>query len=171
MNFIEIKPEELKDNPFDLIGKQWMLISAGTKEKCNTMTASWGGLGVIWGEPTATAYIRQTRYTKEFVDNSDYFTLSVFDMNQGNRKALTLCGKVSGRDTDKIQDAGLTPYEVDETVGFEEARMIIICKKVYAQYMGPENFVCKENIEKWYGDNDFHTMYLGQITKVLVKED
>ena len=171
MSFIELKPEELKDNPFDLIGKQWMLISAGNEEKRNTMTASWGGLGVIWGEPTATAYIRQTRYTKEFVDNSDYFTLSVFDMNKENRKALTLCGKVSGRDTDKIKDAVLTPFYIVGTVGFEEARMIIICKKVYAQYMGPENFVCRENIEKWYGDNDFHTMYLGQITKVLVKED
>lgn len=171
MSFVEIKPEELKDNPFDLIGKQWMLITAGNEERCNTMTASWGGLGVIWGEPTATAYIRQTRYTKEFVDNSDYFTLSVFDMNKETRKALSLCGKVSGRDTDKIKDAGLTPYYVDETVAFEEARMIIICKKVFAQYMDPENFICKENIEKWHSDNDFHTMYLGQITKVLVKED
>ena len=75
------------------------------------------------------------------------------------------------RDTDKIKDAGLTPYYVDGTVGFEEAKMILICKKVYAQYMGPENFICKENIEKWYGDHDFHTMYLGQIVKVLVKED
>ena len=146
MGFTEMKPEELKDNPFDLIGRQWMLISAGNEEKCNTMTASWGGLGVIWGEPTATVYIRQTRYTKEFVDNSDYFTLSIFDMNKENRKALTLCGKVSGRDTDKIKDAGLTPYYVDGTVGFEEARMIIICKKVYAQYMAPENFMYKENI-------------------------
>lgn len=171
MSFVEVKPEELKDNPFDLIGKQWMLISAGNEEKCNTMTASWGGFGVIWGGPTATAYIRQTRYTKEFVDNNEYFTLSVFDMNDENRKALTLCGRVSGRDTDKIKEAGLTPYYVDGTVGFEEARMIIICKKVYAQYMGPENFICKEMVEKWYEDNDFHTMYLGQITKVLVKED
>ena len=88
MGFIEIKPEELKDNPFDLIGKQWMLISAGNEEKCNTMTASWGGLGVIWGEPTATVYIRQTRYTKEFVDNSDYFTLSIFDMNKEQKNSV-----------------------------------------------------------------------------------
>ena len=171
MSFKEIKPEEMKGNPFDLIGRQWMLISAGDEEKCNTMTASWGGLGVVWGEPTATAYIRQTRYTKEFVDNNEYFTLSFFDFHKETRKALSLCGKVSGRDTDKIKDAGLTPYYVDGTVGFEEANMILICKKVYEQYMGPENFVCKENIEKWYGDNDFHTMYLGQIVKILVKEE
>lgn len=171
MSFVEIKPEELKDNPFDLIGNQWMLITAGNEEKCNTMTASWGGLGIMWSEPTATAYIRQARYTKEFVDNSDYFTLSVFEMNQENRKALMHCGKVSGRDCDKIKEAGLTPYYVDGTVGFEEARMIIICKKVFAQYMDPANIICKENIEKWHGDNDFHTMYLGKIEKILVKED
>ena len=64
MSFTEIKAEELKDNPFDLIGKQWMLITAGNEEKCNTMTASWGGVGIMWGKPTATAYIRDSRYTK-----------------------------------------------------------------------------------------------------------
>ena len=169
MNFKEVKPEELRDNPFDLIGKQWMLITAGNEEKCNTMTASWGGLGIMWGKPTATAYIRDSRYTKEFVDGSEYFTLAVFD--EDYRKALSLCGTVSGRDTDKIKDAGLTPYYVDGTTAFEEARLVLVCKKVYHQYMGPENFDCKENVEKWYADQDFHTMYLGEITKVLVKED
>lgn len=68
MSFTEIKAEELKDNPFDLIGKQWMLITAGNEEKCNTMTASWGGVGIMWGKPTATAYIRDSRYTKSSVD-------------------------------------------------------------------------------------------------------
>lgn len=169
MSFVEIKPEEIKDNPFDLIGKQWMLITAGDEEKCNTMTASWGGLGVIWNRPTATAYIRQSRYTKEFVDNSDYFTLTVFD--EKYREALAYLGRVSGRDEDKIAKASLTPYYVDGTVGFEEAKMILVCKKVYEQYMGPENFTYKETIERCYQDNCFHTMYLGEITKVLVKED
>ena len=169
MGFVEIKPEEIKDNPFDLIGKQWMLITAGDEEKCNTMTASWGGLGVIWGRPTATAYIRQTRYTKEFVDNSDYFTLTVFD--ESYKKALSYLGTVSGRDEDKIKEAGLTPYYVDGTTAFEEAKLVLVCKKVYTQYMGPENFVYKETIERCYQDNDFHSMYLGEITKVLIKED
>lgn len=169
MSFVEIKPEEMKDNPFDLIGKQWMLITAGTPEHCNTMTASWGGVGIMWGKATATAYIRDSRYTKEFVDQNEYFTLTVFD--ESYRDALALCGKVSGRDTDKIKDAGLTPCAVDSTTAFEEARLVIVCKKVYHQYMGAENFDCKENLEKWYADNDFHTMYMGEITKVLVKED
>lgn len=169
MSFVEVKPEELKDNPFDLVGKQWMLVSAGNADACNTMTASWGGFGILWGMPVATAYIRQTRYTKEFVDENDSFTLAVFD--EKYRDALMLCGTVSGRDRDKMKEADLTPIFVDDSVGFEEARMIIVCKKLYAQYMGPENFVCKEIIDKYYGDQDFHTMYVGQITKVLVKED
>lgn len=169
MGFVEIKPEEITLNPFDMIGKQWMLITAGDEEKCNTMTASWGGLGIMWSKPTATAYIRQSRYTKEFVDNSDYFTLTVFD--EAYRKELTYLGTVSGRDENKIEKAGLTPYYVDGTVGFEEAKMIIVCKKVYEQVMGEENFLCQENLDKWYADRDFHTMYLGAITKVLIKED
>ena len=123
MSFTEIKAEELKDNPFDLIGKQWMLITAGNEEKCNTMTASWGGVGIMWGKPTATAYIRDSRYTKEFVDREDYFTLAFF--GEEHREALNLCGRVSGRDEDKIKEAGLTPYYVDGTVAFEEAKMFM----------------------------------------------
>ena len=91
MSFTEIKAEELKDNPFDLIGKQWMLITAGNEENCNTMTASWGGVGIMWGKPTATAYIRDSRYTKEFVDREDYFTLAFF--GEEHREALNLCGR------------------------------------------------------------------------------
>ena len=159
MSFTEIKAEELKDNPFDLIGKQWMLITAGNEEKCNTMTASWGGVGIMWGKPTATAYIRDSRYTKEFVDREDYFTLAFF--GEEHREALNLCGRVSGRDEDKIKEAGLTPYYVDGTVAFEEAKMIFVCKKVYVQRMGEENFV----------EKDMHNMYMGEIKKILVKED
>ena len=169
MSFTEIKAEELKDNPFDLIGKQWMLITAGNEEKCNTMIASWGGVGIMWGKPTATAYIRDSRYTKEFVDREDYFTLAFF--GEEHREALNLCGRVSGRDEDKIKEAGLTPYYVDGTVAFEEAKMIFVCKKVYVQRMGEENFVEKANLDKWYADKDMHNMYMGEIKKILVKED
>lgn len=169
MSFREVKQQAVNQNPFDMIQSQWMLITAGDEKKCNTMTASWGGVGIMWGKPTATAYIRDSRYTKEFVDNAAYFTLSFF--GEECRKALNLCGTVSGRDTDKIKDAGLTPYYLDGTVAFEEAEMIFICKKVYHQYMGPENFDEKSNIAKWYSDEDFHTMYLGEIVKILVKEE
>lgn len=146
MSFREIKPEELKENPFDLIGKQWMLITAGDETKCNTMTASWGGVGIMWGKPTATAYIRDSRFTKEFVDGSEYYTLSFFE--ETYRPALSLCGRVSGRDTDKMKDAGLTPYYIDGTSAIAEARLIFVCRKVFHQRMGEENFDDRKNLEK-----------------------
>ena len=102
----KIDPKTLNQNVFSAIGEQWMLITAGTADRCNTMTASWGGLGVIWGAPAATCYIRPQRYTKEFVDQEEYFTLSF--LGEESRKALQLCGSKSGRDTDKIKECGNT---------------------------------------------------------------
>ena len=168
MAFREIKAEELQGNLFEMIGKQWMLVTAGDERKCNTMTASWGGTGIMWGKPTATAYIRQTRYTKEFIDNSEYFTLSF--LGEEYREALKLCGTVSGRDCDKMKETGLTPCYIEGTTTIQEAEVILVCKKVYHQFMGPENFAEKANLDKWYSDKDYHTMYLGEIVKVLVRE-
>lgn len=167
MSFKEVKIEDLEFNPFTKIGKEWMLITAGNEEKCNTMTASWGGVGIMWGKSVVTAYIRPQRYTKEFVDAEDTFTISFY--KEEYRKALNVCGSVSGRDADKIKDAGLTPYYVDGTAAFEEAEMIFVCKKLYHQDMAPEHFDEKENDTKWYPEKDYHTMYIGEITKVLVK--
>lgn len=104
--FEKIEPKALDQNVFSLIGDQWMLITAGTKEECNTMTASWGGLGVLWGKPVATVYIRPQRYTLEFVEREDTFTLCFF--GEAYRKALALCGSKSGRDVDKVKECGFT---------------------------------------------------------------
>ena len=95
----KIDPKQLDKNVFSAIGDQWMLITAGTADRCNTMTASWGGLGVIWGAPAATCYIRPQRYTKEFVDREEYFTLAFF--GEESRKALQLCGSKSGRSEER----------------------------------------------------------------------
>ena len=100
----EVKIEDLTFNPFTKIGKEWMLITAGNEEKHNTMTASWGGVGIMWGMNVATAYIRPQRYTKGFVDAEDMYTLSFFQ--EEYRKALNLCGTKSGRDCDKDKEAG-----------------------------------------------------------------
>lgn len=161
--------DKMEFNPFTKIGKEWALVSAGDKTRCNTMTVSWGGVGVLWGKNVVFIFIRDSRYTKEFVDREDYFTLAFF--GEEHREALNLCGRVSGRDEDKIKEAGLTPYYVDGTVAFEEAKMIFVCKKVYVQRMGEENFVEKANLDKWYADKDMHNMYMGEIKKILVKED
>lgn len=168
MGFREVKIEELQFNPFTKIGKEWLLITAGNSEKFNTMTASWGGLGVYWSKNVVTTYIRPQRYTKEFVDNNDTFTIAFFD--ETYREALNICGTISGRDINKVEKAGLTPYFVDDTVAFEEANMIMVCKKLYHDTMPLENFDAKENDKKWYPEKDYHTMYISEIIKVLVKE-
>ena len=168
MAFREIAVEDLKFNPFTKIDKEWMLITAGNEEKHNTMTASWGAMGIMWHKNIVTVYIRPQRYTKEFVDAQDTFTVSFYD--ETYRKALSICGSKSGRDCDKEAEAGLTPYYVDGTTAFEEANLIFVCKKQYHQDMAPEHFDVKENDEKWYPDKDYHIMYMAEITRVLVKE-
>ena len=168
MSFKEVKPEQLEFNPFTRIGKEWMLITAGNQEGFNTMTASWGGAGVLWGKNVATAYIRPQRYTKEFVDKNDLFTLTFF--GDGCREALNLCGTLSGRDCDKVGKAGLTPYFTDKTVSFEEADTILVCRKLYEDTIKPECFLDKGSDIKWYPEKDYHMMYIAEIVKILVRE-
>ena len=165
--FQRIDPKNLKDNVFSLIGDQWMLVTAGTEEQCNTMTASWGGLGILWGAPAATCYIRPQRYTKEFLDREEYFTLAFFD--EEYRKALSLCGAKSGRDVDKVKECGFTvrtahcgaPY-------FEQARLVLVCRKRFVQEMDP-NCIPQDVKEKWYPQQDYHTMYIGEIVEAYCK--
>ena len=168
MSFKEIKPEELNFNPFTRIGSDWMLLTAGTEDKFNTMTASWGGAGVFWGKPAVTCYIRPQRYTKEFVDNSDYFTLCFFD--ESYRKALNLCGSTSGRDVDKIKECGFTVQAgAGNAPYFAEAELVLVCKKRYAQLMQPECFTDKTIDGKFYPQKDYHVMYIGQIVEAYQK--
>lgn len=168
MAFKEIAIEDLQLNPFQKISRQWMLITAGDELESNTMTASWGGLGIMWGKNVATAYIRPQRYTKEFVDNNDTFTLSF--LPEEKREALNICGRVSGRDVeDKWAEAGVHPYYIDGTTAVEEAEMVLVCKKLYAQEMYPECFIETECDTKWYPQADYHTMYIAEIVKVLVR--
>ena len=164
-----VSPEAYTGNPFTVIGKEWLIVAAGTPQRHNGMTASWGNMGVFWGKPAVTVYIRPTRYTKEFVDREDTFTISV--LGEEYRKALNYCGKVSGKDADnKIKEAGLTPYFTDKTTGIEEADMIMVCKKMYHDEIKPECFDAGENDGKWYPQKDYHTMYIAEILKVLVRE-
>lgn len=161
MAFTKINIAEQTFNPFELIGKQWMLISAGTANNWNTMTASWGGVGVIWGKPSATCYIRYSRYTMGFVDNSEYFTLTF--LKDGHRDALSLLGSKSGRDMDKMHDSGLTPIFVDGQPAFAEAELVLVCRKRCKSEIAPEDILQQETLDKWYGDRDYHAMYIGEI--------
>lgn len=167
MGFKEVKPDSLTDNPFRLIGADWMLITAGTAERFNTMTASWGGLGVLWERKVCTIFIRPTRYTFEFVEKADIFTLSFF--NEEHRKSLLFCGTHSGRSIDKMKETGLTPVRDRGSVYFNEARLVFICRKIYFQDIGPERFL-DSSIETLYPQKDYHRMYVGSIESCLVKE-
>lgn len=168
MSFKEVDIKSIHFNPFSAIGTDWMLITAGDKEKFNTMTASWGGVGVLWGKNVATCYIRPQRYTKEFVDKNDTFTLSFFP--DGYREALNICGTLSGRDCDKVKKAGLTPVFLDETPAFEEARLVLVCRKLYEDEIKPEHFLDSSADEKWYPKKDYHTMYIAEIIGAYVNE-
>lgn len=162
--FKEISPKEIDGNLIKMIADEWMLITAGNKEKYNMMTASWGFAGEIWGNDSVIALVRPQRYTMEFINDSDYFTLSFYGDEKGLHK---VCGSKSGRDVDKTALTGLTPVFSDNTVYFDEARLVLVCKKQYVGKISPEDFIDKEPL-KWYND-DFHYMIIGKIEKVLVK--
>lgn len=165
--FQTIDPKTLQENVFSLIGDKWMLITAGSGEVCNTMTASWGGLGILWGKPAATCYIRPQRYTKEFVDREEYFTLTFF--GEEYRKALALCGSKSGRDIDKVKECGFTVKTAEcGAPYFEEAELVLVCRKRFAQEMDPAN-IPEDVKEAQYPNKDYHTLYIGEIIEVLKK--
>ena len=167
MAFREIFVEQLKDNPFTLINKDWMLITAGDAEKHNTMTASWGGVGELWGKYVSTIYIRPQRYTLEFVEREEYYSLCFFGPEY--RQALSLCGSKSGRDVDKDAATSLTPCFDQAAPYYEQARLVFLCRKLYRQDMEESAFLDKGLLEKWY-DNDLHRIFIGEIVKVLEKE-
>lgn len=164
----EIKVEDISGNPFKLIGKDWMLVTAEKEGKVNTMTASWGGLGVMWHKNVAYVVIRPQRYTKEIIDSSDTFSLSFYD--ESYRKQLEYLGAVSGREEDKIAKVSFTKVSCDNTPYFNEAKLVLICKKLYSQKYDPENFIDKTLDEKFYPSKDYHTLYIVEITKALIEE-
>ncbi len=166
-DFREIAVSDLKFNPFTMIDKEWMLVTAGTKEKCNTMTASWGSLGELWNHYVSTIYIRPTRYTLEFLNQEDYYSLSVFD--EAYRAALNYCGSHSGRDGDKIKASNLTPVFDEAAPYFAEAKLVFLCRKLYRQDFDPACFLDKSLDAKNYPKKDYHKMFIGSIEKVLVK--
>ncbi len=161
-----ITPHELHDNLFHLIDKEWMLITARDPEtgKVNTMTASWGGFGILWNKPVAFVFIRPQRYTHEFTEKTEGMTLSFF--SEDYRDALKLCGRVSGRECDKIKDAALTPVLYGERAAFAEARMVMSCRKLYADDLREGAFVDTALLSN-YSAKDYHTMYICEIEDII----
>jgi len=164
----EIPVSELMLNPVTKISDEWMLITAGCEERgYNTMTASWGYLGSLWGKATSCIFIRPQRYTKEFVDREELYTLSFFP---GYMKELGYLGTKSGRDEDKVAKVGFTPVFGDGYTYFMEANLVFVCRKLYRAPVLEEGFIDKDVIEKCYPQCDYHDLYVGEIVKVLVAE-
>lgn len=161
--------ESFETDPFQMIGKDWMLITAEKDHKVNAMTAAWGGLGVIWNKKVAFLFVRKSRYTKEFLDRSDGFSLAFFDTEK-YRNMLSYMGTVSGRDVDKAAKYNLTVKHHDGIPYYNEAKMVLLCKKLCCQPLLAENFCDKETDAKWYADKDYHDLYIGEIIKVLNRE-
>ena len=161
-------PSVLKVNPFELIGKEWYLITGGNMEHYNTMTASWGTMGIFWGKPVVNSFIRPQRYTFEFLEQGELFTLSFF-RGETYRPALNFCGSHSGRDFDKAKECGLTARDFDGAVGFEEADMVLVCRKMYAYDIKPEEMIDK-GIEKWYPEHDYHHCYFAEVQSAYLKK-
>ncbi len=166
--FEVISPEDLEGNPFAMIGKQWMLISAGMKSSLNPMTASWGGLGVLWNRPVAYCFIRPSRHTFKVMDQNPVY--SICFLPEEHREILNYCGSHSGRSVNKIAECRLDVIE-DESGGcyYAQADVALICRRLYQQDLEPTRFL-DSSIESNYRGTDYHRFYVGEVIKCLQKE-
>lgn len=163
----ECAVNELKENWIRAIADEWMLIAAGNQQGYNMMTASWGFAGEIWGEDSVAVFVRPQRHTLGFLEENDTFTLSFYGDNRAVHK---VCGSLSGRDVDKTALTGLSPVFADGSVYFKEARLVLLCRKVYADGIRPENFVQSDIGEKWYPDADYHRLFIGKIERAWIND-
>lgn len=162
-----INVKTLSENPIKLFDDDWSLITAGDENGYNTMTASWGGIGKLWGKDVCFIFVRPQRYTYEFIEKNDLFTVSFYGSEM--KKALSFCGSKSGRDFDKAKETGLVPMFVDGTTTFEQAKITIVCKKIAYQDMDPKGFL-DSSINANYAEHDYHRVYVGEIEKCYVED-
>ena len=162
------------ENAFELIGKKWMLVAAGTPEHFNMMTASWGGIGWLWNKPVAFVFVRPERYTYQFTEREDRMTLSFLGTdNEDMRRIMNFCGTASGRDHDKQAETGLTPVATEGgSVAFAEARLTVEGRKLFRSEMQAAHFLDKAVLERWYHDGpggSLHTVYVIEIENVYTR--
>jgi len=171
MNMKKIEPELIKDNFIEIIGKEWMLISAGDKNKFNTMTANWGGAGYLWNKPVVFVFVRPERYTHHFIEEKGSFTISF--LGEENKKIHAVCGSKTGREIDKIAETGLIPvFTPNGNPTFEQSRLTLDCKILYSTKMEKSKFLDPALSEQWYNSTkgNFHTVYVAEITDAWEKE-
>ena len=164
----KIELDSFNTDIFKILNKGWMLLTSGDAGigKANTMTVSWGFRGTIWFKPVVIVAVRPQRYTREFMEKYDNFTIC--SLPEDKKEALSFCGAHSGRDVDKIKECGLTviPSEYISSPGFAEAELIIECRVIYQNDLNGENFLDKKIISQCYPESDFHRTYFGEVMKI-----
>ena len=153
-------------NPFKKIGQEWFLLTSGTENSFNTMTASWGSMGILWAKPVFTASVRTSRHTLKFMEENEYFSICFFD--EANRSDLKYCGAHSGRDVNKMEHTKLTPAFLEGVPAFEEAKTIFLCRKLFRSEMTESNFLDKSLLD-FYQKDGFHISFTGEIFKAYTK--
>ena len=166
-NLHAVAPMALNENIFARFHQQWALITTANGDRANTMTASWGGMGILWNKPVATIYVRPSRFTYELLEKEKAFSLSF--LPERFREQLTYCGKVSGRDADKISHCGFRVERQDTVPYIAEAELVLVCKALYSQDMDPTRFLDKQIDSQNYAGGDYHRIYIGEITTALVR--
>lgn len=161
-NELDIQNENL--NPFKKIGKDWYLITAGDESNYNTMTASWGFMGYMWNKNVVTIVVRPQRYTMEFINNNDKFTLSFFD--ESKKDVLKFCGANSGRDVNKAEATGIEPIAIDGSVTFKQANQAFVCRKLYSQPLDEKCFIDKSLLSN-YANGDYHIAIVAEVEKIV----
>ncbi len=170
MIFKEIDPCELKTmNAFRAVGKEWFLITAEADGVRNAMTASWGFLGNLWNKNAAVCFVRPQRFTHTLTEKADRVSLCFF--GDGYRQELgKIFGRLSGKDLDKAEAAGFHYTYLDGVPAFEEASLVLVCRKMYADLIKEENFLDREVDAKCYPEKDYHTVYVCEVEKAYIKE-
>ncbi|MCT4614944.1 MAG: flavin reductase [Marinifilaceae bacterium] len=166
--FEKISWKELDKSSIAMI-HDWMLVGAGTTKDYNMMTASWGNMGWLWEKPISTIYVRPQRHTHNYTEKNDYYTLCFFDKK--DKDILLKMGTVSGSNFDKMNYDKLTAIETDNgSIAFEEANLIIECKKIYKSLLKEDEFIDQSIPSKIYPTKDYHTVYIGEIINVWKKK-
>ncbi len=163
--------KDLSENFIETISKEWMLVTAGTPDSFNTMTANWGGVGYLWNKPVVFVFVRPERYTFEFTEKCDCFTLSF--LGNENKHIHKICGSKSGREVDKVKETGLKSIVTESgNITFEQSRLTLECRKLYSGVMNEESFIDANSLKQWYNESygSLHHIYVAEITGVWTKE-
>ena len=155
---------EFTTDILSVFDKKWALLTAGKEDSFNTMTISWGGLGTIWNKPVATVYVRTSRYTHDFMDANEFFTVSFYP--EECKKTLGVLGSKSGRDMDKMKESGLTPVKTGESMSFKETEVTLVCKKLFKQKLEESNMPA-DIAKAMYEGQASHDMYIGEIVEII----